>query len=103
MIDFSGIAFPVPLDVVVARMHELPLIGTVKDDIVTYYIGQRDHLLYKVTATYMVGPTQWDTRTETYNNIQVNPKLNQSDFVFTPMPGSHEVQRVSDLFPGGRM
>ena len=103
VIDFSGIAFPVPLDVVVARMHELPRVGTVKDDIVTYYIGQHDHLLYKVTAAYMVGPTQWDTRTETYNSIQVNPKLAPSDFVFTPPPGSHEVGRVSDLFAGGRM
>jgi RNA polymerase sigma factor (sigma-70 family) len=103
VIDFSGIARPVPLDVVVARMHELPLVGAVKDDIVTYYIGQKDHLLYKVTAAYMVGPTQWDTRTETYNSIEVNPKLAPSDFVFTPPPGSHEVGRVSDLFPGGRM
>ena len=32
VIDFSGIALPVPLDVVVARMHYLTPVGTMKDD-----------------------------------------------------------------------
>ncbi len=105
VIDFPGIAFPVSLDVVIARMHYLTPVGTMKDDpeVVTYYVGQRDHLLYKLTAAYMVGPNSWDTRTELINGIEVNPKLPLSDFVFTPPPGSHEVHNTSDLFPNGRM
>ena len=69
----------------------------------TYYIGQRDHLLYKLTAADPLSPTEWDTRTELINGIEINPKLPSADFVFTPPSGSHEVQRTSDLFPGGRM
>ena len=104
VIDFSGIARPVPLDVVVARMHYLTPVGTMKDDpeIVTYYIGQKDHLLYKLSAAYMVAPNDWDTRTELINDIQINPKLPASDFVFTPPPGSKEVHDTSDLFHSGR-
>ena len=104
VIDFSGIARPVPLDVVVARMHYLTPVGTMKDDpeIVTYYIGQKDHLLYKLIAAYMVAPNDWDTRTELINDIQINPKLPASDFVFTPPPGSKEVHDTSDLFHSGR-
>ncbi len=107
VIDFPGVAFPVSLDVVIARV---PYRGGVlgrnwKDaaEIVTYYVGQRDHLLYKLTAADPLSPTQWDIQTETYNSIQVNPKLPASDFIFTPPPGCHEVSRVSELFPGGRM
>ena len=107
VIDFSGIAFPVALNMVVARMsYHAGAPG--RDwkgaaEVVTYYIGQRDHLLYELTAADPLSPTEWDIRTETYNSIQVNPKLSPSDFVFTPPPSSHEVSRVSDLFPGGRM
>lgn len=71
-------------------------------DTITYYIGQRDHLLYKLTASYSVGSTWTDTRTETYADQDINPKLPASDFVFTPPPGSHEVRNTSELFPGGR-
>lgn len=69
---------------------------------ITYYIGQRDHLLYKLTAAYPVSSTEANTRSETYADLDVNPKLPASDFVFTPSPGSHEVRDMSDLFPGGR-
>ena len=69
---------------------------------ITYYIGQRDHLLYKLTASYSVGSTWTDTRTETYADQDINPNLPTSDFVFTPPPGSHEVRNTSDLFSGGR-
>ncbi len=66
---------------------------------ITYYIGQRDHLLYKMTAAYPYSSDQANTRTETYDNQDINPKLPASDFVFTPPPGSHEVRDTSDLFP----
>ncbi len=69
---------------------------------ITYYIGQRDHLLYKLTASYSVGSTWTDTRTETYADQDINPNLPVSDFVFTPSPSSHEVRDTSELFPGGR-
>ena len=107
VIDFPGVAFPVALDVVVARMSYQA--GTPGRDwkgaaeVVTYYIGQRDHLLYKLTAADPLSPTEWDTRTELINGIEINPKLPPTDFVFTPTSDSHEVQRTSDLFPGGRM
>ncbi len=107
VLDLPGQPGPMPFDVVIARIPWRA--GTPNRDwkgaaeTVTYYIGQRDHLLYKMTAADMLSPTDRDTRTETYNSIEVNPKLDPSDFVFTPPPGSHEVGRVSDLFPGGRM
>jgi RNA polymerase sigma factor (sigma-70 family) len=105
--DFSGIRHPVALDVVVARMTYR--VGTPGRDwkgaaeIVAYYIGQSDHLLYQVTVADPLGPTTWDVDKETINGMEINPKPEPSDFVFTPPPGSHEVGRVSDLFPGGRM
>ncbi len=67
---------------------------------ITYYIGQRDHLLYKMTASYPVSSTGVDTRTETYADQDINPKLPASDFVFTPPPGSHEVSDATNLVPG---
>ena len=106
-IDFSGISHPVALDVVVARMAYR--VGTPGRDwtgaaeIVTYYIGQSDHLLYQVTVADPLGPTTWDVDKETINGMEINHKPDPSDFVFTPPPGSHEVGGVSDLFPGGRM
>ena len=66
-------------------------------------VGQRDHLLYNVTASYLVGPTEWETRTEMYNSNQVNPRLDPGDFVFTPPPGGREVGDMSAVFPGGGM
>jgi RNA polymerase sigma factor (sigma-70 family) len=104
-IDFPGIALPVSLDVVIVQKHSLSPVGAMKDDpqIITYYIGQQDHLLYKVTAAYMIGPNQWDTRTETYNDIQVNPKLAPEDFIFKPQTGSQEVDRTDKLFPDRRI
>ncbi len=107
VLDLPGQPGPMPFDVVTARIPWRA--GTPNRDwkgaaeTVTYYIGQRDHLLYKMTAVDMLSPTDRDTRTETYNSIEVNPKLNPSDFIFTPPPGSKEVGRVSDLFPGGQM
>jgi len=104
VLDLPGVPGPMPFDVVIAQKHWLTPVGTIVDDPVvdTYYIGQRDHLLYKLTAAYKVSPTDWDTRTELINNMEVNPKLPASDFVFTPPPGSHEVRDTSDLFPNGR-
>ncbi len=107
VLDLSGQPGPMPFDVVIARIPWRP--GTPGRDwkgameVVTYYIGQHDHLLYKLTAADMLSPTRWDTRTETYNSIEVNPKLPTSDFVFTPPPGSHKVRSTSDLFPGHKM
>lgn len=72
-------------------------------EVVTFYIGQSDHLLCMLTDADPISPTAWSTRTETYNTVQVNPKLKPSDFVFTPPPGSKEVRDTSELFPGGRI
>lgn len=105
-IDFSGVPGPMSLDVVSVRTYYADGSGKTIYDVVTYYIGQQDHLLYKLTAAYnynsAVTPTKWDTRTELIIN-EVNPKLNSTDFVFTPPPGSREVNAIQDLFPGGRM
>jgi RNA polymerase sigma factor (sigma-70 family) len=105
VMDIPGFARPVTLDIVIARMHYLTPVGTMKEDpeVVTYYIGHADHLLYKLTAAYRVSPSDWDTRTELINGMEINSKLSPADFVFTPPPSSHEVQGISDLFPGGRM
>lgn len=72
-------------------------------EIVTFYIGQSDHLLFMLTDANPLSPTTWSMRTESYSNVQVNPALPASDFVFTPPPGSHEVRNASGLFPGGRL
>ncbi len=107
VLDLSGQPGPMPFDVVIARIPYR--VGTPNRDwkgaeeVVTYYIGQRDHLLYKLTATDPVSPTDMDTRTELINGIEVNPKLPPSDFAFTPPPGGHEVHNTSDLFSNGRM
>ncbi len=107
VIDFTGWPGPVPLDVVVVRIPYKP--GTPGRDWegasqrITYYVGQKDHLLYQVVVSNPISPTEWSTRTETYTSIEVNPNIPASGFVFTPSPGSHEVFKVSDLFPGGKM
>ena len=105
VVDLSGHPGPMPFDVVIAKMQNLTPVGKIKNDpeVVTYYISQKDHLLYKLTGAYLIGLNTWDTRTETIKDIHVNPKLPASDFVFTPPPGSHEVSSPEDLFPGGKM
>ncbi len=109
--DLQGTPGPASYDVVVARIPYAP--GVTNRDwpgaavVVTYYIGQSDHLLHKLTAADPEAPTaletgiNLDTRTETYDSIRVNPKLPPSDFVFTPLPGNHEVRNTNDLFPNG--
>lgn len=105
-IDFSGIACPVALDVVIAKMTYRA--GTPGRDwpgaaeTVTFYIGQKDHLLYQVIATDPVSPARLEISTQKIKGMQVNKHFNPADFVFTPPPGSHEVQNTNDLFPGGR-
>jgi len=102
MIDPPGMRARM-VDVVVARLPYRK--GTPARDwegaaeIVTFYIGQSDHLLCMLTDADPLSPTTWSTRTETYNSIEVNPKLPAADFVFTPPPGSHEVHNANDLFP----
>lgn len=100
-IDFPGVPGPMALNVVTARMHHLSPVGAMKDDpeIVAYYIGQSDHLLYKLTAAYKLSPTEWDTRTELINGMEVNKATDPDDFKFTPPPGSRAVGDTSDLFP----
>ncbi|MGI4790879.1 MAG: RNA polymerase sigma factor [Janthinobacterium lividum] len=111
--DLPGTPGPIPLDVVIAHIPYVA--GTTgrnwpgAAEVVTYYIGQRDHLLYKLTAAdprtsnALETGIELDTRTETYDSIAINSTLPASDFVFTPPSGSHEVRNTSDLFPGGRM
>lgn len=104
--DLQGTPGPASYDVVIAHIPYAPGV-TNRDwpgaaEIVTYYIGQRDHLLHKLTASDPLSQKDCDTRTETYDSIAVNPKLPASDFVFTPAPGSHEVRDTVDLFPGSR-
>ncbi len=104
--DLQGTPGPASYNVVIARIPYAP--GVTNRDwpgaavIITYYIGQRDYLLHKLTASDPLSQKDLDTRTETYDSIAVNPKLPASDFVFTPLPGSHEVRDTNDLFPGGR-
>ena len=94
------------VDVVNFQQNWLTQPGGVQEKplLVTYYIGQSDHLLYKMTVSAVIDATHSDLiRTEDVKDFDINPKLDPADFVFTPPPGSHEVSRVSDLFPGGRM
>lgn len=106
MMSFEDFNRPIAVDVVIVRMLYKP--GTPGRNwpgaamVVTYYVGQKDHLLHKVVVTDPLSPTTWTTRTET-NYTEVNPNLPASDFVFTPPVGSHEVTDVSALFPGGKM
>lgn len=70
---------------------------------VTYYIGQRDHLLYKMSVASVTDATHTELiRTENIEDFDIAPKLPASDFVFTPPPGSHEVHNTGDLFPSHR-
>ncbi len=105
-IDVSGSGHPITLDVVIARMsYRMGTRGADfpgANDTVTYFIGRRDHLLYQVVVTDFLTSTDYNTMTETISNMDINPKLPESDFVFTPPPGSHEVRDTSDLFPGGK-
>lgn len=69
---------------------------------VTYYIGESDHLLYKMTVAAVVDANHSELiRTENIDDFDINPKIPPSDFVFTPPLGSHEVRNTSDLFPKG--
>lgn len=101
-VTFPGSTHPVILDVVTAKMNYNALQSTNSGagEIVTYYIGQQDHLLYQVVATDFVTQTNFNTMTERINNMEVNLELKASDFVFTPPSGSHEVPNTRDLFPG---
>lgn len=103
-IIFPGSTHPVLLDVVTAKMkyNTLQVSSLGAGETVTYYVGQQDHLLYQVVATDAVTPTNVNTMTERISDIAVNRELKESDFVFAPPPGSHEVQNTSELFPGGR-
>ncbi len=109
--DFQDTPGPILVDIVIAR---IPCTSEAAGrdwpgaaEIITYYIGQRDHLLHKLTAadprtpTALETGTNLDTRTETYDSVEVNPNLPASDFVFTPPPGSHEVRDTNKLFPNG--
>jgi len=70
---------------------------------VTYYIGQRDHLLYKMSVASVTDATHTELiRTGNIEDFDIAPKLPASDFVFTPPPGSHEVHNTGDLFPSHR-
>ena len=100
LLDAPGVRAQM-VDVVIARLPYLPQ-WKGAGEVVTFYVGQSDHLLCMLTDAQAINPTGWSTRTETYSSIQVNPKLPASDFVFTPPPGSHEVHSTSDLFPSGR-
>ena len=77
VLDLPGVPGPMPFDVVIAQRHWLTPVGTIVNDpeIVTYYIGQRDHLLYKLTAAYKFSPTDWDTRTELINRQRSQPEI----------------------------
>lgn len=100
-VDLPSFAYPQTLDVVIGTSHWLTPVGSIKDDpeVVTYYIGPKDHLLYKFTGAYKFGPTEWDTRTETYGDVEVNPQIDPNDFVFKPVAGSKEVSSSNDLLP----
>jgi RNA polymerase sigma factor (sigma-70 family) len=106
VLDLPGVPGPMPFDVVIAHVaYQAGAPGRDwkgAEETVTYYIGQRDHLLYKLVATDPLSPTDLDIRTELINSNEVNPKLPASDFAFTPPPGSHEVRDTVDLFPGSR-
>ena len=102
LITYPDFKLPFAVDVVIARMLYKP--GTPNRDwpgaaeSVAYYIGQKDHLLYQTVVTDAYSPTTPDIRTETYF-MKINPSVPESDFVFTPPPGSHEVSTTDDLFP----
>ncbi len=106
VLDLPGVPGPMPFDVVTAHIayHSGAPGRDWKgaEETVTYYIGQRDHLLYKLVATDPLSPTDLDTRTELINSNEINTKLPASDFVFTPPSGSREVRNTSGLFPGSR-
>lgn len=102
-IDFSGIAYPVALNVVIAKMkyragapgRDWP--GAAET--VTFYIGQQDNLLYQIVVSDPVSPTKLEISTQKIYGMEINKQTNPDDFVFTPPPGSHEVSTTQDLFP----
>ena len=101
VMSFPYYPSPVPVDVVICRIPyhpKTPGLGPGAAEMITYYIGQKDHLLYQTVVTDAYSPTTPDIRTETYF-MKINPSLPASDFVFTLPPGSHEVSTTEDLFP----
>lgn len=103
-IDFSGIAYPVALNVVIAKMAYRD--GTPGRNwpgaamMVTFYIGQQDNLLYQVVVSDSTSPTRLEISTQKIYGMEINKPINPDDFVFTPPLGSHEVITTQDLFPG---
>ena len=102
VMNFSGLGFGIPVNIVIAhipaRVTGRPNYD-VADEYVTYYIGQKDHLLYELTAGSSPDSTAVGTRTETYYNREINPELSSTDFIFTPPSGTHEVQDIRNLDP----
>ncbi len=103
VIRFPNIVLPVAVDVVIARIPYQPktpgLDWPGAAETITYYIGQKDHLLYELLDEDPRSRTQTVRRKELIYAMVVNPQEDAKDFTFTPLPGSHEVSDVGDLYP----
>jgi outer membrane lipoprotein-sorting protein len=60
-------------------------------------ISREDHLLRQVTQEYHDSDKPVEQEFDTFTNVQVNPTLSASLFVFTPTPGSQPVHLAADL------
>lgn len=77
----------VPVETVIAVIGD-PKQG---EAILSFAIGQEDHLLRRFTMSIADSRGEPLTRTETHTQVQANPELPDSTFTFSPPPGAKAV------------
>jgi len=99
---FPGNPSPVAVDVVIARIPYQPktpgLDWPGAAETITYYIGQKDHLLYEMLDEDPRSRTQTVRQKQLISQMSVNQPIDVEDFTFTPPSGSHEVSDVGALY-----
>ncbi len=83
-----------PVDIVTLREGEL---NDANYSIMTLAISRDDHLLRQVTTEYHDASQPVQQEFDTFTDVQINPALPASMFVFTPPPGSQAVPLAADL------
>ncbi len=61
----------------------------------SFAIGKTDHLLRRINFAQTLQDGQKVSVTETYTEVQANPALPASTFVFTPAPGMKEIKEAA--------
>ncbi len=83
-----------PVDTVTLRENDS---NDANYSVMTLAISPEDHLLRQVTTEFHDGSQPVQQEFDTFTDVQANPTLPASLFVFTPPPGSLPVPLASDL------